>query len=275
MIELDELLAGFRDRTIAVAFHDLETGEEILINPDESFAPASTIKVAVMMEIFNQVRQGELHLDEQIPVANSFKSIGDGSLFSVDPDEDADGSLYERLGGTASVQEITRLMIVRSSNLGTNILVERIGGAAIMSLLNALGIEGVQVLRGVEDYKAHELGLDNRATARGLMLMMKSLAEGEVVSLESSMEMIEILLGQEFNEGIPAGLPEGTRVAHKTGWVDLIYHDFGIVLPRDRRPYVLAVMTRGFENVKDAHTCVAEVSRRIHEGLRSETGAPD
>lgn len=275
MRELTEYLGRFQDETIAVAFHDLETGEEILIKADESFAPASTIKVAIMMEVYNRVRQGQMRLDEQIPVVNSFKSLAGGIPFSVDPEEDADSSLYERLGSTASVHEIARLMIVRSSNLGTNILVERIGGAAFMSLLKELGIEGVQVLRGVEDYKAHELGLDNRATARGLMQMMKALAEGRAVSLESSMDMIEILLGQEFNEGIPAGLPKGTRVAHKTGWVDLIYHDFGIVLPRDRRPYVLAVMTRGFKDVKEAHACVAEVSRRIHKRIRSETRAPD
>jgi beta-lactamase class A len=79
--------------------------------------------------------------------------------------------------------------------------------------------------------------------------------------------MIEILLRQEFNEGIPARLPQSVKVAHKTGSINGLYHDFGIVFSEGRKPYILAVMTRGFENESDAHECVAEVSSRIYRWI--------
>lgn len=267
MIQLEAYLAQFKEETIGVAFHDMETSEELFIHADKSFHPASTFKVAVMMEVYNQVRKGLLFLDDEIPVVNSFKSIADGSPFAVLAEDDADTSLYEKIGGTASLSELVRLMIVRSSNLATNILIDKVSAVCVNALLKDLGVAGVQVLRGVEDSKAHALGMDNKATARGLMQIMKLLAEGKAVSLDSSVEMIQILLGQEFNEGIPAGLPKGTRVGHKTGWNGRLYHDFGLVLPGNRQPYVLAVMTSGFEKDADAHACVSHISKRIYEGL--------
>ncbi len=111
------------------------------------------------------------------------------------------------------------------------------------------------------------MGLNNSATARGLMLLMKCIAEGKAVSSEVSGEMVRILLGQEFNEGIPAGLPPTVRVAHKTGWNDDSYHDFGIILSEGRKPYVLAVMTEGFFTEAEAHLAVAEISRLIFRGI--------
>src|SRR5262249_29248235 len=73
-------------------------------------------------------------------------------------------------------------------------------------------------------------------------------------------EMIQVMLGQEFNEGIPAGLPPEVKVAHKTGWNDRLYHDAGIVFPPDRKPYLLVVMTRGIEEDADAQKLVADIS---------------
>lgn len=267
MIQLESYLAQFKAEKIAVAFHDLQTSEELFINANESFYPASTFKVAVMMEVYNQVRKALLFLNDEIPVVNSFSSIADGSPFSVMAEDDADTTLYEKIGGTANLSELVRLMIVRSSNLATNILIQKVSAACVNALLKELGVEGVQVLRGVEDHKAHALGLDNKATARGLMQIMKRLAEGKAVSPDSSAQMIQILLDQEFNEGIPAGLPGGMRVAHKTGWIDQLYHDFGMILPRERRPYVLAIMTDKFEKELDAHACVAQISRIIYEAI--------
>jgi beta-lactamase class A len=265
MTDFTSILPKFQNETVAVAFHDLHTGREFFINADQPFHPASTIKVAVMMEVFNQVEKGIFWQDDELPVINLFKSIADGSMFSVSSQDDADTSLYDKIGSTVTIQELTRLMIVRSSNLATNLLIEKVSAVCVNALLKELGIEGVQVLRGVEDNKAFALGLNNSATARGLMQIAKLLIQGKAVSFDASEDMVNIMRKQEFNEGIPAGLPKEYKVAHKTGWNGKLYHDFGVIFPDRREPYALAIMTSGFEKDEDAHKAVAEISKSIQE----------
>jgi beta-lactamase class A len=160
-------------------------------------------------------------------------------------------------------------MIVRSSNLATNILLQKIGTKNVNDFLRTLAIEGVTVRRGVEDNVAFRLGINNSATASGLTQTMKLIAEKKVVSPEASEDMIQFLLGQEFNESIPALLPTSVKVAHKTGWTDDVYHDTGIVYPQGRKPYILSIMTKGFteEQEREAHHCMATISKIIYEQL--------
>lgn len=270
MTQLETYIAQFHDKTIAVAVHDLETGKEIHINADESFHPASTIKVHVMMEVFHQAQEGLLSLDDRLPITNSFTSIADGSKFSLLESDDSEQTLYPRIGESESIAELTRLMIVRTSNLATNILLEKLGAKNVNNFIQAVGIEGVSVIRGIEDNVAHRLGMNNSVSARGLTQTMKLIAEGKVVSKEASEEMIGILLRQEFNESIPALLPKTVKVAHKTGWTGDVYHDTGIVFPDDRKPYAISIMTRGFAEDKadEAHDCMANVSKIVYDGIQ-------
>ena len=270
MKPLEQFLAKHEDKTIAIALHDLETGQELYIQADEAFHPASTIKVHVMMEVFHQAEQGRFALEDCIPIVNSFHSIADRRKFSLDVNDDAEQTLYPRIGESESMAELTRLMIVRSSNLATNILLETIGVGHVNEFIRTLGIEGVTVVRGIEDKAAFRRGINNRATARGLTQTMKLIAEKKVVSRAASETMIEILLGQEFNESIPALLPKTVKVAHKTGWTGEIYHDTGIVYPEHRNPYAISIMTKGFaeDREKEAHTCMATISKIIYENLQ-------
>lgn len=270
MIQLETFIAEQTNKTIGVAVHDFETSQEILLNADEAFHPASTFKVHVMMEVFHQAEQGALSLDDQLPILNSFTSIADGSKFSLLKEDDAETTLYSRIGDCEAIRELVRLMIVRSSNLATNILLEKVGTQNIHEFIQALGLQGVIVRRGVEDNVAFRQGMNNSATARGLTQTMRLIAEGRVVSKQASEEMIEILLGQEFNESIPALLPKSARVAHKTGWTGNVYHDTGIVYPEKRQPYCLSIMTRGFAEDKadEAHACMAAVSKMVYEQIR-------
>jgi beta-lactamase class A len=265
MNQLEALIGNFPSGSIAVASSGLPGGEQFGSNADAPFPPASTFKVAVMAEVLHQAEGGLLALDERIPVINSFTSAADGKPYSVDREDDADPALYAKIGDAERLGELVRRMIVRSSNLATNILIERIGVGRIDALLTESGIEGISVVRGVFDRRAHALGMDNRTSARGLAALMMQLAEGRLVSAAASREMVGILLGQEFNEGIPAGLPKAVRVAHKTGWDDGLYHDAGIIFAENRRPYALAVLTRGLADQDQAHACVAEISRLVFE----------
>jgi len=270
VITLETYIAQFHDKTLTVAVHDLETGKEIHINADESFHPASTFKVHVMMEVFRQAQEGLLSLDDRLRITNSFTSIADGSKFSLLESDDAEQTPYPRIGESESIAELTRLMIVRSSNLATNILLEKLGTKNVNDFIQALGIEGVSVIRAIEDHAAYRLGMNNSATARGLTQTMKLIAEGRVVSKEASKEMIGILRGQEFNESIPALLPKTVKVAHKTGWTGDVYHDTGIVFPDSRKPYAISIMTRGFaeDRPDEAHDCMATISNIVYDQIQ-------
>jgi beta-lactamase class A len=264
---LKHLFESGRNAQVSLAIYDLASGYQLLVHPDDPFHPASTFKLGVMMEAFHQAAQGAFSLDDMVPVKNSFFSILDGSEFSLSSEDDSDEDLYKLIGVEISVHELTRLMIVQSSNLATNLLVEKIGAARVTRFMQELGTNDLVIRRGVEDKKAYAQGLNNSATAHSLMQVLVRLAKRSVVSPAASDEMIAILLKQHFNEGIPARLPEGVRVAHKTGWIDKIYHDAGIVYPPHRSPYIVVVMTSGLSEKKDAPALVSALSHEIYHQM--------
>jgi len=254
---------------VGLAARQVATGKEILIRPDQSFHPASIIKVGVMMETFRQARQGLFLLDDQLLIKNKFVSIADGSLYALSVEDDSEKNLYEHIGEAFPIRELIFRMITISSNLATNLLVERVTPQRTTQFMRELGTNDVIVRRGVEDNKAFRLGLNNAATARGLMRILLKLAKREVVSLQDSDEMIKILLQQKFNEMIPAQLPANVRVAHKTGWNDDLYHDAGIIFPPSQKPFVLVILTRGCKSETDPHALVASLARVIYNYWKS------
>ncbi len=270
MTQLEIFISQFAGKFIGAAVYDLQTQKEILINADEMMHPASTMKVPVMMEVFRQAHEDLLSLDEPLKIINSFKSIVGGSEFSLDVIDDSETTLYKRIGETESIRELTRLMIVRSSNLAANILIEKVGAKQVNAFLQRLGIQDVIVKRGVEDNAAFRLGLNNSASARGLTQMMKLIAEEKVISQQASRKMMQIMLGQEFNESIPALLPASVKVAHKTGWTGPFFHDTGIVFPPSRKPYAITILTQGFSegNEIEAHACMAQISKIIYDEIK-------
>jgi beta-lactamase class A len=252
--------------TVAVAYRNLGTDATFFRNEDEIFHAASTMKVPVMMALFQAVDAGELRLSEPIAVRNRFQSIVDGSPFALDPKEDGDSDLYQADGGHRPLEELIRRMIVRSSNLATNLLIDKIGASRATDLMRSLGAYRIQVLRGVEDGKAFEAGLNNKVTAKDLEIAMTALAKGATFSPASNEKMLEILKAQEFNEKIPAYLPQGTPIAHKTGDITGIHHDAAIVYPPGGAPYVLVVLTHGYQEEKQANQVIAEISRIVWQG---------
>ncbi|HSK78350.1 MAG TPA: serine hydrolase [Thermoanaerobaculia bacterium] len=268
---IDDILQRYT-QPIAVSYHHLGTGLTIEREEHVSFHAASTMKVPVMMALYRAVERGELSLGQPIPVKNEFRSIVDGSAYTLDPAEDGDPDLYQAVGGTRPLAELIRRMIIRSSNLATNLLIERIGASRATDLMRELGAYEIQVLRGVEDGKAYTAGLNNLTSAKDLRIALEALVDGKTFSERSSSEMIEILKAQEFNEKIPAQLPKGIPIAHKTGDITGIHHDAAIVFPPDEKPYVLVVLTEGFRDEKEANRVIAEISRAVWEGRRAGDG---
>lgn len=247
------------------AYRDLETGAEILLGPDTEFHAASMMKVPVMVRLYRMADAGTLDLDEPLPVRNEFTSIYDGSSYSLTWDDDSDSTLYARTGDAIPTRELIDLMITRSSNLATNILIELADPDSIAAMLEEFGAQGMKVLRGVEDTPAYRHGMNNTTSARGLLELYTALGRGTAASPASTRAMLDVLLGQEFNDAIPAGLPAGVPVAHKTGWIAEIDHDGGIVFPPVGSPYVLVILTRGVENEAVTRRAAADVSRMIWE----------
>ncbi len=251
--------------TVAVVYHNLGNGATYARNEDEIFHAASTMKLPVMMALFQAIDNGEMRLDQPIPVRNEFSSLVDGSPFTLDPKEDGDPDLYQAVGSTRPLDELIRRMIVRSSNLATNLLIEKIGASRAQDLMRGLGAYRIRILRGVEDEKAYRAGLNNVTTAADLAIALTTLAQGTGFKPASIERMLGILKEQEFNEKIPAGLPPGITVAHKTGDITGFHHDAAIVYPPGEKPYVLVVLTEGYRDQKDADQVIAGISRVVWE----------
>jgi beta-lactamase class A len=157
-------------------------------------------------------------------------------------------------------------MITVSSNLATNILTELVGADRVTATMRELGADSIEVLRGVEDSKAYRAGLSNTTTAGDLGVIFTAIAEDRAASQASCREMIEVLLQQEFNNNIPVGLPQGTPIAHKTGWISqYVTHDAGIVYRPDGSRYVLVVLTSGVEDDKAADRLIGDLSKIVWE----------
>lgn len=247
----------------AVSYRDLATGDSLDIGADVEFHAASTMKIPVMLEVLRDVEAGQLRLDQGILLVNRFHSIVDGSSYSLDAGEDSDSLMYTRVGQRVPVRELLERMIVRSSNLATNALVALVGADRANATAHALGARHIRVLRGVEDIKAYEAGQNNTTTSADLAVLLERIERREALSGASATLMKEILLRQELNDEIPAGLPPGTPVAHKTGSITATLHDAAIVYPAGRRPYVLVVLTRGIPQQSTAQRLIADVSRMV------------
>jgi len=253
---------------VGVYYRDLTTRDSVLVGARARFHAASTMKVPVMIQLFRDRDDHRLSLDDSLPVTNTFQSIMDTSTYRLDKTDDSDSTLYLRVGGKASIRELVELMETVSSNLATNILITRLGAPRANATAHRLGADSIVVLRGVEDGKAYRAGRNNTTTARDLGVLMAAIAQNRAASPAACREMLEILGRQHFKEGIPAGLPDGVRVFHKTGWVGkVVYHDAAIVeLPGGRR-YVLVVLTGGIEKDEDAYKLVSDISQMIYEEI--------
>ncbi len=249
----------------AMAFRNVGTGETLLLNAQESFHAASTMKTPVMIEVYKQAAAGKFSLTDSVLIRNDFLSIVDSSRYQLNVTDDSQQDLYTRIGKKTTIYDLVYQMIILSSNLATNILIEMVDGKKVTQTMRELGAMDIQVLRGVEDSKAFAKGLNNTTTAYDLMLVFDKLARSEVVDAGSSREMINILHNQQYREIIPARLPQGVKVAHKTGSITALQHDSGIVYLPDGRKYVLVLLSRKLENEKAAIESMAKVSEMVYK----------
>jgi beta-lactamase class A len=268
-----KVVAAIQDRVaksgadVGIAFETLDGRLAWSSRGDDVFHAASTMKIPVMIELFHQVREGKVKLSDPLLIKNEFQSLVDGSVFTLKPDDDSETDLYKAVGQTRTLDQLCDLMVTVSSNFATNLLIQKLGIDNIRATVTALHADGMDIKRGVEDQKAFDKGLNNTTTAHGLATLLVAIANGKAVDAESSAKMVEILERQKFNEGIPAGVPQNIRVAHKTGEITKIHHDAGIVYAD--RPFVVVVLVRGIEDFKQSSALIADVTRDLYQASQA------
>ena len=253
----------------AIVFKNLSDGKTILINENEEFHAASTMKTPVMIEVFRNIHEGIISLDDSILVKNEFKSIADGSSFSLSSFEDSDKNIYEEIGSFLPLRELVIDMITLSSNFATNLVIDYIGLEDINSTMRGLGANKINVIRGVEDIKAFNRGMNNTTTALDLLNIYEKLAEGNVINSQVSKEMIEILKNQKYDDIIPKYLPKSIEVAHKDGWINGVRHDSGIVFLDKNKKYILVLLSKNLEDEVMGADLLAKISLEIYNSLTS------
>jgi len=269
--QVERLTAESKARATAVSVHDLESGSRFSLRGDRWFHAASTIKVAVLLALFRAVDEGRVRLDDSLHVRNRFFSAANGSPFQLNRDSDAMPELYQAIGQTAKISALAEGMISASSNLATNLLLDFVGVAYARNVLRDAQVEGVELRRGVEDHAAHEKGVNNEATADGLVTLLSAL-RGNFLSSESKEQAIRILLEQRFNSMIPAGLPPHAAVAHKTGEISTACHDMGIVYLPEREPYIAVILTEFDSEQEGRRETVAAISEAIYHSVMGMLG---
>ena len=256
-------IAAVPGAQVAVSYRDLGSRDSLDLSADVDFHAASTMKIPVMIEVLRAADAGRISLDQRILLVNRFHSIVDGSPYALDAHDDSDSTVYLRVGERVAVRELMERMIVRSSNLATNALIALVGAEQTDATAHALGATHIRVLRGVEDGKAFAAGRNNTTTSADLAALLEHVERGDALQPESARRMKDVLLRQEFNDEIPAGVPAGTPVAHKTGSITATLHDAAIVYPKSRAPYVLVVLTRAIPDEKVARSLIADISRIV------------
>ena len=262
--------------TYALFYKDLSDPDlQITINPDTMFHAASTMKTPVMIEVFKQAEEGRFSIYDSIRIENRFYSIVDSSEFSLELDPKADDPYEAMVGETATIYDLTHAMITYSSNIATNLMIDLVGAENTTQSMRELGADSIQVLRGVYDMKAFDLGLSNRTTARDLAIILESIADGDVVDAEASQLMLDILEEQFYKDIIAGNLPEEVRVASKSGFITGVRHDSGLVYLPDGRSFLLVYLSKNVPDEERSITTGATISRMIYDFYMENPATPD
>jgi beta-lactamase class A len=258
-------------KKVAAAFYDYETRTAWSYCGDRWFHAASTIKVAILVALFDAVEQDRFKLSSRLHVRNRFNSVVHEEPYRVEASRDANSVVQAAVGRLMKLEDLAHHMITTSSNLATNLLLELIGVEQAQASLRNLGLSGIALRRGVEDERAFEAGINNEVTADGLVQLFRLIQEEKTYSPAAARKMHEILGQQAFRSGIPAGLPEEVRsdakIAHKTGEMSTVTHDAGLVALPNRQPYAVAILTEWEPSANGRRETLAKISRVIYDYL--------
>ena len=235
------------DGLLCVYLLDLTTNNSLALNADETFPTASTIKIAILAELFHQAQQGKLNLNDPYVLQSKDLVGGSGISSSLTP-------------GTTklTLRDVAALMISVSDNSMTNVLIDRIGMDNVNALLDSLGLSHTRLRRKMMDIKAAAEGRENTSTPREISQLLEALYKGKVLNKQFTEDFFN-LLSIHKESYIPRLLPEDLRIANKPGELEGVRNDCGIVFT-GKRPYALCVMSTYVRHEREAGDAIARIS---------------
>jgi beta-lactamase class A len=237
------------------------------------------MKLPLVMAAYRLADAGQLDLDATVEIRNTFASAHDGSVFGLARADDSDAETWRRCGERVALRWLALRSIVRAGTLATALLLDAVGAPAVASLLSDLGCADTVVTRGIEDVRARDAGLQNLVSAADLARLLQSLwADADrsnkpgtrLLSPSSAEEVLDLLAAQQITDALPARLPPGTKVAHKSGWVEGVDHDAGIVFHPTAGPFVFAMCTTSALPRAAAADVVASAARAAWDDLAED-----
>ena len=238
------------DGVLGVAILDLSNGQQFLLNADDVFPQASSIKIAVLAELYHQTQQGRLQLNDMYTVEQ----------FDLVPDSDIMGGL------TPGVTKITlrglaTMMVAVSDNSATNVLIDRVGMENVNALMDSLGLTHTRLRRKMMDLKAASEGRENVSTPREMMTLLEAIYRGKLLNKGMTDDFLKILSTHK-DSWIPRDLPADLRIANKPGALEGVRNDSGIVYAQNR-PYIICVMTTYLTNERDGEEAISKISAAV------------
>ena len=235
------------DGVLGVAIEDLTTGQKYLLHADDVFPQASSIKIAVLAELYHQAQQGKLKLTDFYVVQSS----------DLVPDSDIMGGLTPGVT-RITLRDLATMTVAVSDNSATNVLIDRVGMENVNALMDSLGLRHPRLRRKMMDLKAASEGRENVATPAEMMTLLEDLYRGKVLNKELTDDFFR-MLSTHKNSFIPRDLPEGLKIANKPGELEGVRNDSGIVFV-DNRPYIICVMTTYLRRERDGEEAIRKIS---------------
>lgn len=244
-------LVDFKDMDFAFVIKNLTTGEILCHKENEVVSSASLIKIPIMGEVLKQVNEGRLTLDRRIVVHEE-----DKVPFSI---------LTElSTGNSYSLRDVITLMIIQSDNTATNILIDLAGTDNINKFIKNTGLNNTVLMRRMMDFRARSEGRDNYTTAMDMAMILEKIYNKELISSEYSKLMMDILKKQLDDSMIRLFIPEETVIAHKTGGLDGIQHDAGIVFS-EKCNYIFSALTWNAKSTYNSRAVIGKISRIVYD----------
>lgn len=258
------------DGTMGVAVMDLTNGRTLLLNPDTVFAQASSIKVAVLVELYRQEQQSEQGAAGKARLSDLY-TVSAGDLV-------ADSFIMSGLTSGVTLvtnRDLATFMIAVSDNSAANVLIDRVGMQNVNAMLDSLGLSHTRLQRKMMDVRAAQAGRENLSTPRDMMTLFANLYQGKVLTKALTDDFFKVLSTPKQSD-IPRYVPEGVICANKPGELAGVRNDVGIVFVPNR-PFVIVVMTAYLKREHDGNDAIAKIAGAVYEyfdrlGRSSEYG---